>query len=70
MHTKPIPCEPPAAAYEAAVAEERQLWQIISDQRAPATERVTAYARWLEAIRRLEALAATVDGQRAAGGPT
>lgn len=69
MQTKPTPSEPPLAAYEAAVAEERQLWQVISDPRSPATERVKAYARWLQTINLLKELGAPVDRKTAPGGP-
>jgi len=70
MHTRTNPSEPLLAAYEAAVAEERQLWHVISDARSPATDRVTAYARWLDTIGRLKELGAPIDYKRPPGGRT
>lgn len=70
MQTKPTSSEPPLAAYETAIAEERQLWQVISDPRSPATDRVKAYARWLQTVNLLKKLGAPVDRKAAPGGPT
>jgi hypothetical protein len=52
----PYPSLP--AEYAAAVAKERAEWNIASDAARGAVERVIAYARWLAAAERVEALAA------------
>ena len=47
---------PPPSDVEAAVAEERRLWEAIHDPALKATERVTAYARWRASLKRLRDL--------------
>jgi hypothetical protein len=37
-----------AAPSESAAAEERRLWQLISDPQAQPIDRLKAYVRWLE----------------------
>lgn len=50
------PSSHPPAGLEAQVAEERRLWEAIHDPGLKATARVTAYARWRAALKRLREL--------------
>lgn len=64
MDTKQTAQGADAAAREAA-AEEQRLWLLISDPGTPPTDRVKAYASWLEATRTSKELGAAPEtGQR------
>lgn len=48
MDARQTPQDTRVEPSESAAAEERRLWQLISDPQAHPTDRVKAYARWLE----------------------
>jgi hypothetical protein len=70
MEVKSPQTDPLRSDCEAALAEEHRLWRAIHDPELSATARVLAYARWRVAFKRLNDLASSARGGRAAGHPT
>lgn len=59
MNPNPPWSSPPPSDVEEEVAEERRLWEAIHNPELKASARVTAYARWRAALKRLQDLGHT-----------